>query len=437
MPTRRQLLLTAAATGLAGTLAGCSRTAEPELDEGDALRMRVWSEAASAAYEDSLAAFTEQTGIEVELEVLAWDDYWSQLPLDVAGGKLPDVLWMNTANLAQAIASGDLLEIGAATDADPSTWEALATDLYRTDDGLWGVPQYWEQSLLVANTALVTAAGGDASALEFSPGADTDSLRDLARALTADGEGRHPGEESFDAATRATFGFSAHLDRSGVLGPFLAANGAQWQDEDGTMDFATAEGTAAVQYLVDLTTAQLAPAGAETTADASLCRDLFIGGQLGLLQTGSYDLHALSEGIAGSFAWTLHPVVAGPQGQRPLVHAVAAVGVDPDDDERAAAIAALLEWLGSADGQRPLAENRLGIPAHRDLRGAWEESWAADGVDVSVLEVPSDVAVPEHGERSAIGTGEALSVLAEAFRGDTDVAEAMPRAQEAAREAMG
>src|SRR5699024_8850122 len=101
VPTRRQLLLSTAAMGMAGVgaLAGCSGDAPAELEEGDSLRMRVWSESAATAYEDSLAAFTDSTGIEVDLEVLSWEDYWEQLPLDVASGDMPDVLWMNTANL--------------------------------------------------------------------------------------------------------------------------------------------------------------------------------------------------------------------------------------------------------------------------------------------------------------------------------------------------
>src|SRR5699024_7096594 len=202
VPTRRQLLLTAAATGLAGVgaLSGCSRGAPAELEGGDRLRMRVWSEAAGAAYEESLAAFTADSGIEVELEVLSWDDYWSQLPLDVAGGTLPDVLWMNTAHLAETQAAEVLLDVGEIVRGDSSAWEQVATDLHRIDETLWGVPQYYDQSLLIANQGLVAAAGGDASALVFDPGAGSDPLRELATALTADGEGRHPGDEGFDPA---------------------------------------------------------------------------------------------------------------------------------------------------------------------------------------------------------------------------------------------
>src|SRR5699024_11921780 len=78
VPTRRQLLLSTAAMGMAGVgaLAGCSGDASAELEEGDSLRMRVWSESAATAYEAALAAFTDSTGIEVGLDVMSWVEYW-------------------------------------------------------------------------------------------------------------------------------------------------------------------------------------------------------------------------------------------------------------------------------------------------------------------------------------------------------------------------
>lgn len=439
MPTRRQLLLSTAAMGVAGigSLAGCSTDALPEIDDADALRMRVWDDAAASAYETSLATFSKDTGIAVHVEVMVWDDYWKQLPLDVAEESLPDVVWMNTANLAEAHASGQLLEVGEVVGDAASRWEEAATDLYRIDDALWGVPQIWDRSILVAHQELVEAAGGDASELGFEPGAESDSLRDLVRKITVDGEGRHPGDDGFDAASRATFGFSAHPDRTAVLGPFIAGHGGTWQDEEGTCAFASEQGIAAVQYLADLTTEHLAPDGAEAVADETLCQSLFVDGKLGLLQTGTYDLHTLADGIQEAFPWTIHPAVAGPEGSHPLVHAIAAVGITPDDDEeRETAIGTLLSWLGSVEGQRPLAENRLGIPAHRDLHSVWQEEWTAAGVDLSaVAEAPEDVALPETGNRAAEGTGAALPIIAEVFTGTATAADALPKAQEAAQAA--
>jgi len=442
VPTRRQLLLSAAATGTAGVglLAGCSRNGPrgDELDDGDTLRMRVWDEAAAAAYETSLDAFAAASGITVEVEVTSWQEYWQKLPLDMAAGTLPDVLWMNTAYLAQAHDSGALLEIGEVTGQDSAQWEPMATDLYRFEDGLWGVPQLWDQSLLIAHDELVEEAGVDPAALSFDPEADTDPLREAARALTVDAEGRHPGDDGFDADTREVFGFSAHLDRTAVLGPFLTGLGGGWQDEEGAFTFASEQGVAAVQYVADLAEADLAPDGAETAQEPSTCLSLFLEGKLGLLQTGTYDLGSLVGGIDASFPWSIHPVVAGPHGPRPLVHAIAAVGVSSDDEERDEAVAELLTWLGGVEGQRPLAESRLGIPAHRELRGTWQQAWSAEDVDVTPLEeAPEEVALPESGVRSSEGTGAALEIIAEVFQGETDAAEALPRAEQAAREASG
>src|SRR5699024_12853302 len=103
--------------------------------------------------------------------------------------------WMNTANLAQAQASGMLLEIGELLGDGTAHWESAATDLYRLESGLWGVPQVWEQSILVAHEGLVAAVEGDASALSFDTEASSDPLRELSHALTVDGEGRRPDDE--------------------------------------------------------------------------------------------------------------------------------------------------------------------------------------------------------------------------------------------------
>lgn len=438
MPTRRQLLLTAA-TGLAGigALPACSRGSD-EVEPTEGLRLRVWNDQAAGVYEKSLAAFTEATGIAVEVQAMAWENYWTQLPLDAAAGSLPDVFWMNTAHLDQYRDGGHLVGAGAALGDLAAAWEPVATDLYRREDGLWGVPQLWEQSVLVANRQLVDEAGGDPSALRVDLWAETDPLRDLALALTVDSEGRRFGDEGFDPAARRVTGFSAHPDRTAVLGPFIAGAGGRWQVDEGAFTFASEAGIAAVRYLAGMAEANLAPPGAETAAQPRLCRDLFLKGQLGLLQTGTYDLRAIAEGVGEAFPWSLHPVVAGPAGTRPLVHAVAAVGRATKSEERGEQIAELLSWLGGIDAQRPLAEARLGIPGHRDLRGAWDQAWGSAGVDTTAIGgAPENPARPEHGLRSAEGTAAALPIIGEVFRGEADVNEAMSRAQQAADEARG
>src|SRR5699024_12231884 len=105
-----------------------------------------------------------------------------------------------------AHAGGYLLAIGEIVGEAVSGWERAATDLYRLEEGLWGVPQVWEQSILVAHEGLIAAVEGDPSALSFEVDAPTDPLRELAGALTVDGEGRHPGGEGFDPGSRTPLG---------------------------------------------------------------------------------------------------------------------------------------------------------------------------------------------------------------------------------------
>lgn len=441
MLSRRQFVTTA--TGIAlggGVLSACGGEEDPELAEGEVLRMRVWDEAAASAYRTALETFTADTGLEVEVEVLAWEDYWAQVPLDVAAETLPDVLWMNTANLAQLVDGEDqaLLDAGALAGDEASGWEEAATELYRRDGTLWGVPQVFDRTVLLAHDELVAAAEGNPDELSFDPGADSDPLRELSRQLTVDGEDRHPGDEDFDAGSRSVIGFGAQPDRSAVLGPFIAGNGGAWQDDAENFVFGSEQGIAAVQYLADMATGHLAPDGTATAEDLEHCRSLFIDGTLALLQTGTYDLGPVLEGIDGGFGWSIHEAVAGPEGSRPLVHAVAAVAAEPEDEEREPAIGRLLAFLGTADGQRPLAQARVGIPAHRDLRSDWVDSWAEVGVDVeAVSELPNALAEPEQGVRSAEGTGAALPIIATVFTGEAEAAEAVPEAQQAALEAKG
>lgn len=437
---RRRLLGAMTASGAALALSACgSRRRRTKDTETPPLRLRVWSEPAATAYREALSGFQSTSGLAVEVESQPWDDYWASLPLDVADRSAPDLLWMNTANLAQLQANEVLLDVGELVGDATSAIEPITADMYRIDEALWGLPQLWERTVLVANRNLTEAAGVDPSALACDPSAPSDALRDAARSITVDEGGRHPGDEGFDVEHVAVTGFSSHPDRSALLGPFIAAHGGHWQNAKGQADFASPEGIAAVQYLADLALKhQVAPPGELTVSDPSLCRQRFVEGTLGLLQTGTYDLDALQAGIDGSFPWDLHPPVAGPHGVRPLVHAIALVAVRPKKDERTEAIGELLAHLATLEAQRPLAEARLGIPAHRDLRGAWEQAWKDTGVDVSVLgDAPTEIAWPERGVRSAEAVEAAMGPIAEVFTGQKPAQEALPEAQTAARDAVG
>ena len=453
MLKRRTLLSSFAAAGLLGTAAACSPSGGGDSGSGgegggsDAggssggdkgtLTFRLWDENAVAAYEESFAAFTEQSGWNVKIDVVPWADYWTRLPLDVASGDAADVYWMNSANYVLYKDSGDLLDINEVVPDGASQWEKAVVDLYSRDGGLWGVPQIWDSIAVFYNKALVEEAGVDPSALAFDPAADTDSLRDAGRKLTVDGEGRHPGEDGFDVDSRAQFGFNSQADRQAIIGPMLASNGAQWQDED-VYTFASPEGIEAFQYMADLINVEnIAPSAADTNENGDFTRDLFTQGKLALFQSGPYNLLPVSDGVADSFEWALAAPVAGPDGAKSLVHGVVAVGNAKADDEQQAGIAELLTWLGSKDGQLPLAEQGVSFPGHVDAQDAYIEFWKGKGVDVSVfVEAAKNPAEADTGARANAGLTAAMPIFQEVFIGRLSAADGIPQAQEEGNAAM-
>ena len=451
MLKRRTVLTSLAAAGLLGTAAACSPSGSGDSGSGEGgsdaggssggdkgtLTFRLWDENAVAAYEKSFAAFTEQSGWNVKIDVVPWADYWTRLPLDVASGDAADVYWMNSANYVLYKDSGDLLDINEVVPDGASQWEKAVVDLYSRDGGLWGVPQIWDSIAVFYNKALVEEAGVDPSALAFDPAADTDSLREAGRKLTVDGEGRHPGEDGFDVDSRAQFGFNSQADRQAIIGPMLASNGAQWQDED-VYTFASPEGIEAFQYMADLINVEnIAPSAADTNENGDFTRDLFTQGKLALFQSGPYNLLPVSDGVADSFEWALAAPVAGPDGAKSLVHGVVAVGNAKADDEQQAGIAELLTWLGSKDGQLPLAEQGVSFPGHVDAQDAYIEFWKGKGVDVSVfVEAAKNPAEADTGARANAGLTAAMPIFQEVFIGRLSAADGIPQAQEEGNAAM-
>ena len=448
---RRTILSSLAAAGLLGTAAACSPSSD---DGGDSaggasdaggstggdkgtLTFRLWDQNAVPAYEESFQAFTAESGWNVNIDVVPWGDYWTRLPLDVASGDAADVYWMNSANYVQFKDSDALLDINEIIPDGASQWEQSVVDLYTRDGGLWGVPQIWDSIAVFYNKGLVEEADVDPEDLVFDPSAETDSLRDAARALTLDGAGLHPGESGFDVDSREQFGFNSQADRQAIIGPMLASNGATWQEDD-QYTFASPEGIEAFQYMADLINVEnVAPSAADTNENGDFSRDLFTQGKLGLFQSGPYNLLAISEGVADSFEWALAGPVEGPAGAKSLVHGVVAVGNAQADEDQQEGIAALLTWLGSKEGQLPLAEQGVSFPGHIDAQDAFIAYWEEKGVDVSVfVEAAKNPAEADTGARANAGLGAAIPIFQEVFIGRLSAEDGIPQAQEEGNAAM-
>lgn len=430
------LVLAACSPG-SGDAGSAATSEETEATGTTTVTFRLWDDVAAPAYEESFDAFMAQNpDITVQVEVVPWGDYWERLPLDLQSGDMADIFWTNTSNFGRYADNGNLINIDEVIGEDHDEWTESVVSLYERDGALWGVPQLWDSIALYYNADLVDAAAVDPTDLTWVPGGgEGDTLLPAARALTADSAGLHPEEEGFNPDDRVTFGFNAQADLQAIYLDFLGSAGAEFQDDDGQFAFASPEGEAAFQYLVDMVnTWHVAPSAADTNTNGDITRDLFLQGRLGLFQSGPYNLKTIAENA--EFTWGLAPMVAGPEGRVSVMHGVAAVG--NADTENMDATVTVLKWLGSADGQAALAGRGIAFPGAVAAQDAFVNYWAERGVDVQVFIDAANgqtIAAPV-GPLVGAGANQITPILQEMFLGNIPVAEALEQAQAAGNEAM-
>lgn len=436
--------VTTAAVAL--TLAGCGSSGAGDsagTADGDAtsnatggeVTFRLWDEQAAEAYESALPAFEEKTGVKVKIEVIPWADYWNTLRNDIASGGAPDVFWTNSSNFSDYAQAGKLLNIDEALpDSDRADWVQAAVDQFTLDGTLWGVPALTDPGIGVFyNKDLTDAAGiteDQLKDLAWDPTAETDTLREVAAALTLDSTGKTPTDAGFDPKKMVQFGYNAALDTQAIYLNFLGSNGAQYQNAEGLMDFDTPQGVQAFQYIVDLINKYyVAPSAADTNDNGDFSRDQFLQGKMGLFQSGSYNLANIKDGA--DFEWGIVELPEGPKGRISVVNSVIAAGSTTAKNVEAQK--ALLEWIGGPEGGAALGEPGVALPANTTVQDTWSAFWKDQGVDVQpLIDVLANGSAGAPFGANIQGAMEAeQKALKEAFLGREDVAKAVAQAQEA------
>lgn len=448
---KRSILTAGALIGTLGlVLAACS----PSADDGDSgdgdttattdttddadkvtVTFRLWDDTAEPAYAESFAEFEAQNSdINVEIELVPWGDYWDQLPLDVSSGDMADIYWVNSSNFALYADNGNLINITEELGDDHDEWQQSVVDLYTRDDALWGVPQIWDSIALFYNVDMVEEAGIDVSGLQW--GGDDDTLLPAAQALTVDADGNTADSADFDPNNVEVYGFNSQANLQAIYNPFLTANGAQFQDEDGNFAFASPEGVESFQYLVDLIHEyNVAPPAAETNTNGDITRDMFVRGELALFQSGPYHLKTVDENT--EINWGLAPLVAGPEGSFSGSHGVVAVGNEQTENREETI--RVMQWLGSAEGQMPLGEMGVSFPGVVDAQSSYVDYWAAQGIDVSVFidAANGDTAMAPFGPDVNSGSQALTPKLLDVFLGSIPVEQGLQEAQDLGNAAMG
>lgn len=165
----RHPVLTRTRVALAGTaavalmLAGCTPASDDGGGEDVVLTYSIWDAPQEEATQAIIDAFeTSNPGIEVELSVIPWAEYWTKLQTTATSGSAPDIFWMNTPSLPKYANGGVLLPLSERIEADGFDLSAFAPApvASATFDGeVYGIPKDVDALALWYNTAIFEAAG--------------------------------------------------------------------------------------------------------------------------------------------------------------------------------------------------------------------------------------------------------------------------------------
>lgn len=127
------------------------------------LSVMIWDPVQEPGLTTMLGEFEEKTGIQAEIQLVKWGEYWTLLEAGAEGGSLPDVFWMNS-NESQRYMSNDMLldltdRISESTLIEPSNYPDDIMGLYTYEDGYYAVPKDIDTVALWYNKEIFDEAG--------------------------------------------------------------------------------------------------------------------------------------------------------------------------------------------------------------------------------------------------------------------------------------
>lgn len=353
-----------------------------------ALRVAIWDNNQQPGIQEICDLFTEETGIDVQVEVKEWDSYWTLLEAGASGGDMPDVFWMH-ANNSQIYMNNDMLlklddYIDKSDKIDMDKYLPQVTALYTYDGSYYAIPKDYDTIALWYNKTMFDDAG-----LEYPNENWTwDDLYDTALKLT-DKDAKKYG-----------YALNVTNDQDSYWNIICSKGGYVLSDDHKSSGYDDPKTLEAMDFVGKLLSDVCPPASvmAETQTDV-----LFQSGTVAMITQGSWMVPAFKQ---NEYTAENCDVAMIPYDKETGVRASICNGLGwaaAASTKRADDCWKLIEWLGSEEMQIKQAELGVTMSAYEGTSDAWasntdlfnlaahldmaEES-KVDGVENKVVEYP-------------------------------------------------
>ena len=359
-------------------------------EEDIVIRYSMWDTAQQPAYEQICADFeAENPGVDVQIELVPWADYWTKLTTQASGGSCPDVMTMFILNFKTLQSKGVLADLTPYIEEaglDLSKYNETAMDAFTVDGKIYGIPKDFDSIATFYNKDLLAAAGYDEYPEGLSWNAeDGGSYVKFLQDLTLDANGLHPYDEGFDPSNIVQYGLLP-IDRTdysadGIISTSIIANGGRMINEE-TSEFTLSEekSAEAMEFLWKMTN-EWYVAPPVTVIASTGAEAIFYSGVAATWLNGPWMTSTIAENC--SFDYGIARNMVGPTGES-VSRVNSLVDCVYENSEHKDIAYKLVEYIATK-GQEILGSTGTVIPAHSDYSHTYLDYYAEKGFDVQVF----------------------------------------------------
>ncbi len=147
------MALTLTACGNGGSSGGGDNT----------ITVNIWDNNQLAGLRQIAEEWSATSGVDVRIDVIAWDEYWTLLEAGASGGEMPDVFWMHINEAEKYMAADALMDLTPYIEADDSidmgNYYPGIVELYNYDNKQYAVPKDHDTIAVIYNKSIFDKYG--------------------------------------------------------------------------------------------------------------------------------------------------------------------------------------------------------------------------------------------------------------------------------------
>jgi multiple sugar transport system substrate-binding protein len=292
--SKKALILSGLAMALLVSAAGCNTKDDDASDKKITLVYTDWANNEEAkSYRKTLDRFEElHPNIKVDYQNIPYNDYGAKLSALAASNTLPDIGNLLEAQALKWAESDKLLDLSPFY-KDGSISPKMESNKFVTPDGkLVGYSISNEIIIIHYNKDLFDEAKVPYPPAEVEKAWTWDQFVEVAKKLTKDKNGKHPGEAGFDEKNISQYGVKVSTSADFFWTPFAISNGGGEVSQDGKqLLLDKPETIEAVQKIADLALVEhVSPLPAQSSGLPGDVGQMLLSKKVAMVTSGQWEL---------------------------------------------------------------------------------------------------------------------------------------------------